>query len=1678
MNAFTGAKNWILFGVMLAAFATFSARAADRRWTGNAFANRWSEPGNWTPAGPPQDGDTLKFGNNASHLSNRNDLTDLRVHAIVFDGTAGAYTLSGNPVLLNAGITAAHGSGYNIVGLDVQFIHGGGTFGVAREGRLEISGQVTLANNGLLAVYTLGTNLTLSGAIVGDGSLEKYGEHELILSGAGANTYSQSTRIFDGTVLLDKAAGVRAISADIVLAGTALGQVTLMDVRSGQYPPVVSMKVGPNATWVLENSTAVSSLTLDDGRIVGPAILELQCNVTNLNNSTVHCPIYLGPQTRVFNVEEDTSLQLLGFVLGPSGGATPPGLRKTGGGKLILGNQNTYSGETVVESGELYADHGEALGTAARATRVGLNGRLILGDYLLDISNPKSIAYAEPIIMEGGELQAIGDAVVTGSVTLAARTRIEGPRFGRLDLRTTVSGPGGFDLRGGTLLLSGTTTNTFAGDVLVQPDVFSWPPVLELGKSLDQPAVPGKVVLQGYGADQATMRHFQYSGVNRVVISDGGFWDLHGYLVAPTSLVFTGAGVVDAGFDGPHPGKLIIGETGPDTGLHLVPRPSAPAEYTAFVWGRTSFSRSTNDLFIPAGLTLALFGDLQALTLRTVGPGVLAMNGNNLELERFQALNGEVVSWHNNSLGLEPRVFDGATAWLMSTFPRGPITLEGRGFQGRNGALATDRGPVILGGGLHLAGSTTLGTLNTNSYLFIDGTIDGVGPVTKEGPGQLAFQGTTANTFTGEMRVNEGVFIPAKSAYLQAVPGDLIVGSGDLARPGAKVLHGDHDQIWNRITVNRDSLLDLNQWDEACGEVTLNDGGRIRTSTGRLYLGEGVNVNVHFNRAGGGSSIDGHLSLGPGAHRFTIGPLPNRTPGELAMGADIAQYASAAGLVKEGPGLLRLFAANSFSGDLVINEGRVLVSHAQAFGTPAGGTFVNGNSVLALQAPLWVAEEPLTLNSTNYAAFESGGGSNIWSGPITLQRNAGIHTAGGDLSFMSFFDCCSGIVSGPGGIIKRGDKALHLTGFWPNEYQGRTIVEQGAIEAWRLVGPAIPGDVIVTGQSSTLRTGHASAPTALVPTASVTVQNGAEWQLNAANAETVRALQGNGRVSIAPDLGTTVALAVANTNFCEFGGALNGFGTLEKRGPAAFVLSGPSPFYGGTVTVQEGTLKVDGRISSAPVTVKAGAQLRGDGAVGDVTAIEQDSTVQIDGSFAEHPERQTGDLEVSHFTLGGGGVLGFDLAGPAPTGGNDRLIAHGPVNLVNPRLSVQFNYPPRDGDVLTLIQNNSPIPINGEFSGLPESNTRKLGDVLVRASYRGGDGNDFTLTVTNLPLTLAGYRLAEGNGNQTVEPDECNRLFLSLRNRRAGTLTVTNAALRAVTPGVTVTVASADYPPVPGNGARENVTPFQFTTSSALSCGQAVELELVLGVTGEGVFAVRVDLPGGDPAACQHPTGGCESCFEVSAQFTASSPRLFRPLNFIGGPSLSFPPKRCPETNVFTDRIAFPYLTHSFTNRTANELWVTAQVRFGCPGVTNTALGAVAYLGTNDLHDPCSSYLGDTGADGTQPFSFRVPSGTNFMVLVSSRATNVTCPNYTLALYGLPCPPPTLHIAKDSTATNAVRLHWSTSAAGFHLQSSTNITGAGGPFVPVVQPPTVVNGRYTVTNSASAGRGFFRLSKP
>jgi autotransporter-associated beta strand protein len=883
----------------------------------------------------------------------------------------------------------------------------------------------------------------------------------------------------------------------------------------------------------------------------------------------------------------------------------------------------------------------------------------------------------------------------------------------------------------------------------------------------------------------------------------------------------------------------------------------------------------------------------------------------------------------------------------------------------------------------------------------------------------------------------------------------------------------------------------------------------------------------------------------------------------------------------------------------------------------------------------------------------------------------------------------SAAISGPGGFIKSGLGALFIAGIsGGNSYTGPTLIKDGLVEAVRRPGRSLSSDITVSGPNAVLRTGRASgnqfisAITVLPTGANVTVQDGALWAMNPTNRETLNRLLGDGRV----DLGSGSTLTFTNNVSFELAAIVSGTGAINKRRSLTSVhVTSDSPFSGPTA-VFEGFWRMDGSWPNSPVTVKSAAELRGDGTVGNLM-VEADGVVKPEPNT---PGQLGADLQVSSANFLAGGILGLAFYGAHQTGGNDSLLVNGPVTLNNTRLSSGFQYPPREGDVIFLIRKTTPGAVSGTFSGFPQGALRSLGDIPVVMSYVGGDGNDVTLTVTNLPLHGGGAQLVSGNGGNALVPNDCSLLRLVVTNRGAVTLSNLRGTLRSLTAGLLVTMAESAFPNLPPNGRGTNLQAFQIRTEPFFPCGSGAELELVLtgsnlppisvlytllgnaghalGFNGSGNYvavphrsalnafplsvttwvnasggsdlvnkyvssslngwnvfirggrvrawyfvsgsrfiwdggdgldggpvtdglwhhvAFTVDSTGGklyvdgvlkdsrawtgvpgpatttqevhlgtdaantipfnalldeitiwntalshtqiqtnmrrsltgaeanllayyrcdessgpnvadsapldgnnngawigtprfvlsgvapfsvpDGVDCNSGGGACESCFVVMGQFTTNLPTTLRPPQFVGAPSVCFPPKPCPQTNSFAD-IAFPYVSYPFINSTTKELCITAQLRIDCPAL----LGVVAYLGTNDVHDPCVNYLGDAGFNGLGPFSFRVPAGSNFVINVVARTTNAICGTHTLEVFGLPCPPPTLAISRE-TAPNKVRIHWSTAYPDFRPQQASTVAGA---FSNVSQSPVIVGGRYALTNITANSNRFYRLFKP
>ncbi|HMA33653.1 MAG TPA: S8 family serine peptidase, partial [Chloroflexia bacterium] len=215
----------------------------------------------------------------------------------------------------------------------------------------------------------------------------------------------------------------------------------------------------------------------------------------------------------------------------------------------------------------------------------------------------------------------------------------------------------------------------------------------------------------------------------------------------------------------------------------------------------------------------------------------------------------------------------------------------------------------------------------------------------------------------------------------------------------------------------------------------------------------------------------------------------------------------------------------------------------------------------------------------------------------------------------------------------------------------------------------------------------------------------------------------------------------------------------------------------------------------------------------------------------------------------------------------------------------------------------------------------------------------------------------------------------------------------ATCPGYTLTVSGLGCGPTPPPTATVPIEPTQTATATPPPPPTASTTPLP-------------SLTSGPPSATATPT----VCAVVTqGALTTADPqetlRMFRS----DPPSSCGTAKACPgTTNVGPDY----YHTYTYVNTTGSAACISVtldpQTCSGSAGTT--ALHSSAYLDSFDPASLCFNYLGDIGASpSTSPksYSFTVPAGHTFVVVVNAVTANATCPGYVLAVAGLGCTTPT-----------------------------------------------------------------------
>lgn len=1094
-------------------------------------------------------------------------------------------------------------------------------------------------------------------------------------------------------------------------------------------------------------------------------------------------------------------------------------------GAARLANNNDLTGLQVavirfngVGGGYTLSGNGVVVTDSINANQTAGNNTIALAR--ITLANPMSFSVAQV----GFSLAIDSEVRLNGNDLTADAT-------GFLVLRGVVSGAGNVIKTGdGLLTVNGPVGNTFTGDLRVNAGT------VFLGKAAGLAVTNRLIIGDGAGGSQADgVGMLADNQVTAVTINSSGLWSLGNFENEVSDFVLNRGGDVTTGASG----KLRLG---PGADITVTPG-DTPATVESSISGNLELAAGIHRFTVDNGDNTLNNSTLLIDAMISGLGGINKQGRDNLELAGANSFGGTVTVnsgilfvKHDLALGLTTsgtRVNDSAQLILLADVSGESLTLDSGGLTPSVPTALSVSGEQVWTGNVTLLRDTTIRVDGTVGLLDLSGVISGSGAVTKTGLGTLRFSGTGANTYVGDTYVNEGTLELDKGTIggVLAVPGRLIIGDGVGGEHADVARHRKNNQV-NTVTVNGSGLWDLDTHEEEVSDLDLNDGGDVTTAaTGLLRLGIGADVSgVRTSSASDlFGTITGNLELLLGPHTFTVDAGVG-VSGGYTISIDAA-VSGLGGITKEGPMLLALSHANNFAGSVTVNVGKLVAYDSQALGSTLSGTRINSGTSFEMVFDGTVAGEAITLDNSLFISIKH----IVWTGNVTLLGQATLNV-GSSSTFDGSLDI-SGVISGNGGFTKLGKDPLTLSGNSANTYSDVTTVNQGRLVLNKSgVNVAVAGDLIVGDD-----TGGANADVVeclafneLDPRSAVTLNSSGQF---IARQESIGSIAGSGNISVSSSLG-----AGGNHASTTFSGVISGAGAFNKSGLGTLTLTGNNTYTGGT-GVADGTLLVKGQQPTSVVLIQPQGTLGGVGRVGNLSTFANGPTVS--------PGASPGRLTSGNVILGANSIFRVELDGPTPGATHDQLRALGTVNLGGAELQATLNFIPTLGQPLVIIDNDGVDAVVDQFKGLAEGDTLRVNQIPFVISYKGGDGNDVTLTATNRSLSLVSTRVEAGNGNGVIDPNECDHLFVALMNETGNPLAVSHVVLDSATPGIAVTKQSSEYAPFGALDIRTNRTPFQIRTTPDFVCGQLIDFLLTVTVTGGGggTFTIPFTVPSGPASA-------------------------------------------------------------------------------------------------------------------------------------------------------------------------------------------------------------------------------------
>lgn len=1012
----------------------------------------------------------------------------------------------------------------------------------------------------------------------------------------------------------------RANTAKLLLTGSVSLGSNLLTLTGNSETEITGVISGSGG--LLKNGSGLLLLsganTYSGGTTVGGGTLQgtttsLQGNITN--NATL--------------IFDQTSSGSFGGTISGSGN-----LIRRGSGVVTFSGSNTWTGDTLIESGTLRVQGGSAIGNQSRIVLSNTAGAIF------------DLAGSNETI---GSLA--GGGAAGGNVTLGSGTLTVGADNTSTTFSGVISGTGQLVHAGsGILTLAG--ANTYSGGTTIESGALRGTSTSIQGNISNQAQLvfdqsfdgnysgsisgSGDVIRQGSGVltfsgtsdysgqtliDSGTLRVQGGSAIgdlSRVVLADSAsaILDLAGSNETIGSLVGGGSagGTVQLGS-----GILTVGADNTDSTFAGVIAGSGQLNVVGDgVFTLTGANTYTGGTTVSSGTlegsTSSIQGDIvnnATLVFRQSGggaySGVVTGSGDLLkEGSGAVTLSGSIDLSGNTGVGINRGAIAlGANNVISSStnlFVGDGARMDLGGYSVRVNELSFDNGILAFGdsGG-------------SNYFLFNEaGSTSRVLTVqnwSEEMSGGLAFLSTATNV--GASFLN--------SIYFSGL------GSGVLGDTGQSI--SGYGDSWNFIVANTSPFFTWNgqgpnsNWSTDTnwqgGIAPPGDAATRVAFAGSNNLNPALNQNLTINALRFDEDAGPFNLTASGNRLLTLdGPVPSIIQMsaenqiidfsvELAQATIIDNIGSGSltisgnlsgegGFTKLGEHTLILSGDNSYSGFTTIANGTVVMRSGTAFGSTSGGAAVESGATVELEQGIAVGSQALDIEGT----LRNVQGGNIWGGLLSGQGQ--LEVAGGTLT---------------------------LTGDHSNSFFGSTTIGGGTLELGMTGGGmALSGDVTVgqgTG-SSTLRLLQSDQ---LNDNSTVFLDAGGNpvFDLNDSSERLNAVVSENTAASIQLGTGT---LTIGTSSEATYAGSISGGGDVVMDGSGRWILTGDNDFTGET------------RVDNGTVTIRHGNAL---GASTGAASVATSGTLEIGNNITVGD--QSLDLAGSFINTSGDNVWGGPISG-------------------------------------------------------------------------------------------------------------------------------------------------------------------------------------------------------------------------------------------------------------------------------------------------------------------------------------------------------------------------------------------------------------------------------------------------